>query len=394
MHKYLLPLLLVFAQPAVAQEGQQWFKGNLHTHSYWSDGDEFPEMIMDWYKLHGYDFVALSDHNTLAEGEKWKLITKNKTHIEGFEKYLAKYGKEWVTYRMDTGRIHVKLKTLAEYRTLFEDQSFLLIQAEELTDKFENKQVHMNAINVQSAIQPQGGSSLQEVMQRNLDAIMTQRKATNVPIMQHLNHPNFYYSITAQNIIDLRGERFFEVYNGHPLVHNYGDSTHPGTEQMWDEINIAYVKQGKPLLYGLATDDSHNYHIFGSTQSNSGRGWVMVNAEALTPAALIGALEEGKFYASTGLSLSDITVRDNVFNVKVKEEQGVSYKIEFIGAKAGDSKSKILATTAGGSAQFKLTDKYVFVRAKVTSSKAKTNPLGEDENEAAWVQPVRYQRKR
>ncbi len=29
---------------------KQWFKGNLHTHSYWSDGDEFPEVIMDWYK--------------------------------------------------------------------------------------------------------------------------------------------------------------------------------------------------------------------------------------------------------------------------------------------------------------------------------------------------------
>ena len=39
-------------------DNRRWFKGNLHTHSYWSDGDEFPEMIMDWYKDRGYDFVA------------------------------------------------------------------------------------------------------------------------------------------------------------------------------------------------------------------------------------------------------------------------------------------------------------------------------------------------
>ncbi|NND80278.1 MAG: histidinol-phosphatase, partial [Maribacter sp.] len=31
------------------EEALQWFKGNLHTHSYWSDGDEFPEVIMEWY---------------------------------------------------------------------------------------------------------------------------------------------------------------------------------------------------------------------------------------------------------------------------------------------------------------------------------------------------------
>jgi hypothetical protein len=31
--------------------------GNLHTHSYWSDEDDFPEMIMDWYKTRGYDFT-------------------------------------------------------------------------------------------------------------------------------------------------------------------------------------------------------------------------------------------------------------------------------------------------------------------------------------------------
>lgn len=29
---------------------------------------DYPEMIVEWYKTAGYDFVALSEHNALAEG--------------------------------------------------------------------------------------------------------------------------------------------------------------------------------------------------------------------------------------------------------------------------------------------------------------------------------------
>jgi hypothetical protein len=383
--RYFFVLLFIIT---ITNASAQWYKGNLHTHSYWSDGDDFPEMIMDWYKTHGYQFVALSDHNTLAAGEKWKLITKSKTYLDGFDKYLAKYGKKWVVYKEDTGRISVKLKTLQEYRPLFEDRNFLLIQAEELTDKFGDKQVHMNATNVQSVIPAQGGNSLQEVIQRNLDAIIKQRKDTGVPIMQHLNHPNFYYSITAQNIIDLEGERFFEVYNGHPIVHNYGDSFHPGTERMWDDINVAYLEKGKPLLYGLATDDSHNYHLFGATNANSGRGWVMVHAKELTPASLITAMEAGDFYATTGVVLRELFFKNNMLHVEVEPDRDIYYNIDFIGVRKGETTSKVLASFPGPKGQFEVTNDYLFVRAKVTSTKKRTNPIAEDENEAAWVQPV------
>src|ERR1041384_2925480 len=90
-------LLLVFTFSINSAAGQ-WYKGNLHTHSYWSDGDDFPEMIMDWYKTHGYQLVALSAHNTLAEGAKWKLITLSKTYLDGFDKYHARRRREMETH--------------------------------------------------------------------------------------------------------------------------------------------------------------------------------------------------------------------------------------------------------------------------------------------------------
>src|SRR5687767_11689408 len=49
----------------------RWFKGNLHTHSLWSDGDDYPEMIADWYKRQGYHFLGISDHNVLQQGDRW-----------------------------------------------------------------------------------------------------------------------------------------------------------------------------------------------------------------------------------------------------------------------------------------------------------------------------------
>ena len=114
-----------------AERNSKWYKGNLHTHSYWSDGDEFPEVILDWYKSKGYHFLSLSDHNTLAEGEKWKEIADDSIYQNSFKNYLNSYGTDWVTHKIDSGKIRAKLKTYNEYRDLTEDSGeFLVIRSE------------------------------------------------------------------------------------------------------------------------------------------------------------------------------------------------------------------------------------------------------------------------
>lgn len=385
----ILSMFILMGCTEKETDNRKWFKGNLHTHSYWSDGDEFPEMIMDWYKTHDYDFVSLTDHNILAQGEKWIVVRRGRLYEEAFDNYLNKFGEEWVTFKRDTGRVQVRLKTYDEYRTLFEDENFLIIQAEEISDKFDGKPIHINATNVQNLVQPQGGNSVTEVMQRNVDAVLKQREETGVPMFPHINHPNFHFAITAEDLIGLRGERFFEVFNGHPQVYNYGDSTRPDTEYIWDAVNIAYYRKNQPYLYGLATDDTHNYHQFGSQYSNAGRGWVMVHSDSLTPRSLIAAMERGDFYATTGVILDDISVRENVIHVDVKEEEGVNYQVQFIGATGQDQQTKILETVEGPQATFELRDSYIFVRAKIISDKRKENPFQEDDVEMAWTQPVK-----
>lgn len=43
-----------------------WYKGNLHTHTTNSDGRFAPQVVVDLYAQAGYDFLALSDHNTVT----------------------------------------------------------------------------------------------------------------------------------------------------------------------------------------------------------------------------------------------------------------------------------------------------------------------------------------
>ncbi len=370
---------------------KQWFKGNLHAHSYWSDGDDFPEMIMDWYKNNGYEFTVLSDHNTLNEGEKWITISNKEYLQQGFKNYLAKYGEDWVEHRLDSaGKIQSKLKTYIEYKSLFEDESFIMIPSEEVTTGFEGAPIHINATNIQEKIKPVAGSSKVEVIQNNIDAILAQRKELNVPIMPHINHPNYGFALTADDFVQLNNIQFFEVYNGHPAVFNEGDSTHISTEQIWDIANTAYVQQNKPLLYGIATDDSHQYHQFGKKYSNSGRGWVMVQADSLKASNIITSMESGDFYASTGVILEELSVENNTLSLKIKPEVNVNYKIEFIGVSKSEKKSKIIKSIEGLEASLVLNEDYLFVRAKIISNKTNKNFFDETEFEKAWIQPVMF----
>lgn len=390
-----------------------WWKGNLHTHSYWSDGDDYPEMIVDWYKAHGYRFLALSDHNVLSQGQRWIDPAKKQHGTDALDKYVQRFGAAWVEQRLQNNTNLVRLKPLNEFRHLFEEPNrFLLIQSEEITDMFQSAPVHINATNLRDFIEPQGGTTLVEVMQRNVDAVLKQRKETGQPMFPHLNHPNFHWAITAEELMRVQGERFFEVYNGHPTVYNDGDAVHASTDRIWDIIltwRLAVLDM-EPI-YGIGVDDSHHYHTQAPDKSNSGRGWIMVQAPFLTPEHIISAMEAGNFYASSGVRLRSVLHSKDRFSVDIEPEDGVTYKTQFIGTRKGfnqthepvhDDKGAELRVTRrysqdvgavlseihGTSAHYQLKGDEIYVRAKIISSKAKANAVVKGELETAWTQPV------
>ena len=115
----------------------QWRKGNMHTHSYWSDGDNYPEMIAAWYKERSYNFLVFTDHNTLHQNEKWIDVDKAKEGRKSLAALQAAFPTDWIVSRKSEGKEEVRLKTFDEVFTKFAvPQQYLLIQGEEITDKF------------------------------------------------------------------------------------------------------------------------------------------------------------------------------------------------------------------------------------------------------------------
>ena len=400
-------MFFMVSASGLSAEETQWWKGNLHTHSLWSDGDDYPEMIADWYKKNGYHFLGISDHNILAEGNRWIHIEKNAGGRRAFEKYLERFGPKWVEHKTEKNIPKVRLKNFSEYKAKMSvEGKFLLMQAEELTDRFQGVPIHINATNLKNYIPPQGGSSLATVIQNNVNAVLEQRKKTGQPMFPHINHPNFGWALKPTDMIQLKGEQFFEVYNGHPAVNNYGDAKHLSTVQIWDIINAYRVGIYKlPLMFGLATDDAHNYHQIAIGKSNTGRGWVMVKAPALSAPSIIEAMEKGDFYSSSGVSLSSIQTTKESFSFKISTEKGVTYKTWFVGTRNNFKNSKdvakrnsldpsaagigeILGQTDSIEPKYNFKGDELYVRAHVVSSKKKSNPYSSGEQEQAWLQPI------
>jgi hypothetical protein len=400
------------AEVLAAADGLQWYKGNMHTHSHWSDGDDYLESIAAWYLEHKYDFLVFTDHNVLANTEKWVPVEKTKGGRVAFDKLLARF-PDWVETRGAGDAQEVRLRRYDEVAARFNRPGeYLLIQGEEISDQHHSHPIHLNASNLVELLKPRGGGSVRETIQNNVDALLAQRERTGQPMIIHLNHPNFGYAVTAEDLAHIVGEKFFEVYNGHPGVNNAGDERRAGTERIWDIVlTLRLTQLDLPVMYGLAVDDGHAYHKIPSRASEPGRGWVWVLSHDLTAASLIEALEAGRFYASSGVKLKRVESSSKSLSLAIDPVPGETYTIEFIGTRDGydrdsnpvlnpdgkevattrrysDSIGEVLKTVTGTEASYEFQGNEVYVRARITSSADHPNPSHEGDKQQAWVQPV------
>src|SRR5688572_18050402 len=102
----------------------RWYKGNTHTHTLNSDGDSTPDEVVRWYRENGYHFLVLTDHNFV-------------TSVDG-------------------------LNALAGA-----DERFLVIPGEEVSARSGDKPIHINGLDVARRVEPQTGTSVVEVLQKN-----------------------------------------------------------------------------------------------------------------------------------------------------------------------------------------------------------------------------------
>jgi hypothetical protein len=307
---------------AVAAQARpaNWYKGNLHTHTLNSDGDSTPHEVVTWYREHGYQFLVLTDHNYL-------------TSVDGLNAIHAAADK------------------------------FLVVKGEELTGRAGDKPVHVNGFEVERLVEPPSGAAVVEVAQKMVDGI---RAANGVP---SINHPNFGWAFTTDELGQIQRTRLFEVFNGHPTVNNFGGGGVPGLEETWDRI----LSSGK-LLYGTAVDDAHYFkRPWDPTAPAPGKGWVYVRSPRLDGRALVEALERGEFYASTGVELTAVDVVNSTLTIAVRQEPSSKYRVQFIGRQG-----RVLSEATASPASYTFKGDEGYVRAKVIESNGKL----------AWVQPV------
>lgn len=456
---------------------QQWYRGNLHMHSFWSDGRVFPEEAVSLYRDEGYNFVCLSDHNQAQTNkDRWveigdRLSPKN---FERFKKRFPDYPVEMKTEYDATVKIdratalldaliaeateeltksgestvelyaldnlvqksrgafaerlkesarhdYVRLLTYPEFKARTEVPGrFLVIPGfEPSASAKDGRAVHMNFINTETFWKYQQRETAQETLDANMAEAQKLAAGRENETAYILNHPDWvYFDVEPAWIVD-RPFRFFEVINCGPVYPAPEASW--TTDKFWDVVNAFRAEKGLDLLYGVASDDTHDYNPFytkeGTASGIGGGGWIVVRAAELKTEAILGAMHQGDFYASTGVELADVKfdAAARTLTVKVAPKEGVNYRIDFIGTKKGFDKAtttvedpakdkkpartftvysddigKVFQSVEGTEGSYTMADDDLYVRAKITADCAPARKIGgKPDHPTAWTQPVK-----
>jgi predicted metal-dependent phosphoesterase TrpH len=396
----------------------EWYRGNLHMHSFWSDGNVFPEQAVDWYKDNGYHFVVLSDHSLLqTDTQYWVKAPTGEHWTALWEKYVQRYGQPET--REVEGVTQFRLHTIQELKKKLDvPGKFLMIPGHELNATANGLTLHANAINVTETIPFQEGNSLAESIDKNARAVKANGVASGQESLFMLNHPMWpYYDINPISIVMTKEVRLYEFLcaNGGPAARYEESNSFWNRESLWDIITAFRTLGRLPLIYGTGTDDTHDYLNFRNRGDNPGLAWVVVRAEKLEPNTIVQALSQGDFYVSTGVEMEDI-IFDNAsgtLTVKVKPVDGTKYRIKFIGTKNNFDRTVEpfdveatdknparrcwtfskdigieLAAVDGIQASYQLKADDLYVRAVIISDEKKTIRGGiTPDTSSAWTQP-------
>jgi hypothetical protein len=234
----------------------------------------------------------------------------------------------------------------------------------EVSTSFGEKPIHVCALNPERLQLPEDGTSLLNVLQ---ETIRTVRDTKAAPIIAH---PNFRWALSSEDLKNAGDCLLFELYNAHPAVNNMAWGDRQSTEEMWDE-----VLSGGKTIYGVAADDTHCLRDpWNRSKAIPNQAWVMVEAEELSAAAVVAALEKGRFYSSTGVELEDYSADKSSVRVKVKQKGDAQYRLQFIGRNG-----QVFQETTDIDAAYVIKGNEMYIRVKIEDSNGNL----------AWTQPFK-----
>jgi hypothetical protein len=292
---------------AQALRVSRFVRGNLHTHTTRSDGDASPADVVRWYRDHGYGFVALTDHNALSSPD------------------LAM----WVT------------------------PDFAVIPGEEVSMYVRGKQVHVNALCTRTVVPGGDFPTAADALAHAVYGILDQGGVALI------NHPNFDWALTKDDVLSAEGEQLLEIASGHPYVHTQGDRAHPSHEELWDDALTA----GHDVM-GVAVDDTHHLVTDADPEAFPGVAWVAIFADEAKEARVCDALRQGALYASTGPELASLGVGRETYEVVPAAPEAT---VVFIGA-GGRVLDRAVLAGAGAGATYRVVGDEGYVRARVETA--------------------------
>ncbi len=261
MKKYLIP-----------NEGK-FYKANLHMHTTMSDGRETPEEVKAAYKAAGYSVVAFTDHEIMLDHSD--LADEDFLPITSFEKSINAVSPA-------TGFPHHR-KT-AHLNFLSKDPHKLACSVMNPATAWGNAKEHISEELKKCSYEAEYTTEcLNDVIAR----------ANREGFLVTLNHPVWSLQ-NYEDYIGLKGLWGLEVYNTGCALVGCPDTVQPLDDLLRVNENV----------FPLATDDAH------SPTDHFG-GYVMIKAQSLTYPEIMGALERGDFYSSTGAEIRSLYVDGN-----------------------------------------------------------------------------------
>lgn len=250
------------------------YRANLHCHSTLSDGSLPPEELIRAYREAGYSILAITDHeatydHSAASGPDFLMLTGYEVYIRPTPDYaIDRYGPE----------THLNLLAREPHNTT-------LIAFDPKACKY---MPHETAALRKKAGDLGPRRYSREYVQAVIDA------ARENGYLVTYNHPGWSQE-DPEDVMAYDGYFSLEIFNtgsmrGNGLEHN---------QALYDRM----LRRGK-FVYCHGADDNHNHRPFGTPLCDSFGSWTMVLAEELTYPAVIRALEEGRFYASTGPTIT------------------------------------------------------------------------------------------
>lgn len=239
------------------------YKANLHCHTTVSDGEFSPAEVKDFYKARGYHAVAFTDHQVCMPHPE--LSDNDFVALTGIE---IAYG--------------IRKSTSIHVCGIARDPMAQL--------------QHPNTVENDIGMLNEGIRRLKET-----DFITT------------LNHPR-WSGISTADIAAIQGFANMEVVNGYELMlDGYGDSS-----ACYEEA----LRSGRKIR-PLACDDNHHQSDPGKPGYEFFQGFTVLKAPALSYEALIGALDTGAFFASTGPMIKNLWLEDEILHLECSPVRGV-----------------------------------------------------------------------